>query len=92
MGNTEDGERVLLSVALGMSESFEDWQAFGRDLISRGLGVLVLIVADGAPGLIKPIEQWRPANRSRNTPEPSLRPRSHDPSRSKNPHARFGYR
>jgi transposase-like protein len=28
-GFTEDGERVLLSVALGMRESFEDWQTAG---------------------------------------------------------------
>jgi putative transposase len=61
-GFTEDGERVLLSVSLGMRESFEDWQAFGRDLISRGLGAPMLIVADGAPGLIKAIEQCWPAS------------------------------
>jgi transposase-like protein len=61
-GFSEDGERVLLSVALGMRESFEDWQALGRDLISRGLGAPMLIVADGAPGLIKAIEQCWPAS------------------------------
>jgi transposase-like protein len=48
-GFTEDGEGVLLAVALGMRESFEDWQTLGRDLISRGLGAPMLIVADGAP-------------------------------------------
>src|SRR5271167_5227715 len=37
-GFTEDGERVLLSVMLGMRESHEDWLALGRDLIARGLG------------------------------------------------------
>jgi putative transposase len=36
-GFTEDGDRVLLAVSLGMRESFEDWQSLGRDLISRGL-------------------------------------------------------
>src|SRR5512135_726204 len=61
-GFTEDGERVLLSVALGMRESFEDWQTLGRDLISRGLGAPMLIVADGAPGLVKAIEQCWPAS------------------------------
>ncbi|MGZ4287117.1 MAG: IS256 family transposase [Solirubrobacteraceae bacterium] len=61
-GFTEDGERILLSVMLGMRESFEDWQALGRDLISRGLGAPMLIVADGAPGLIKAIEQCWPAS------------------------------
>jgi hypothetical protein len=27
-----------------------DWLALGRDLIARGLGAPMLIVADGAPG------------------------------------------
>src|SRR5438094_842526 len=61
-GFTEEGERVLLAVSLGMRESFEDWQSLGRDLISRGLGAPMLIVADGAPGLIKAIEQCWPAS------------------------------
>jgi putative transposase len=45
-----------------MRESFEDWQSLGRDLISRGLGAPMLIVADGAPGLTKAIEQCWPAS------------------------------
>ena len=61
-GFTEEGERVLLAVSLGMRESFEDWQTLGRDLIARGLGAPMLIVADGAPGLIKAIEQCWPAS------------------------------
>jgi len=61
-GFTEDGERVLLSVTLGMRESCEDWIELGRDLIARGLGAPMLIVADGAPGLIKAIEQCWPAS------------------------------
>ena len=61
-GFTEAGERVLLSVLLGMRESHEDWQALGRDLIARGLGAPMLVVADGAPGLIKAIEQCWPAS------------------------------
>ena len=61
-GFTEEGERVLLAVSLGMRESFEDWQSLGRDLISRGLGAPMLIVADGAPGLTKAIEQCWPAS------------------------------
>jgi putative transposase len=60
-GFTEQGERVLLQVTLGMRESYEDWQALGRDLIARGLGAPMLIVADGAPGLVKAIEQCWPA-------------------------------
>ena len=61
-GFTEDGERVLLAVMLGMRESHEDWLALGRDLIARGLGAPMLIVADGAPGLIKAVEQCWPAS------------------------------
>jgi transposase-like protein len=61
-GFTDQGERVLLSVTLGMRESYEDWQALGRDLIARGLGAPMLIVADGAPGLIKAIEHCWPAS------------------------------
>jgi putative transposase len=61
-GFTDEGERVLLSVMLGMRESHEDWLELGRDLIARGLGAPLLIVADGAPGLIKAIEQCWPAS------------------------------
>jgi transposase-like protein len=61
-GFTEAGERVLLSVMLGMRESYEDWLALARDLIVRGLGAPMLIVADGAPGLIKAIEHCWPAS------------------------------
>ena len=61
-GFTEEGERVLVGVSLGMRESHEDWLALGRDLISRGLPAPMLIVADGAPGLIKAVEQCWPAS------------------------------
>ena len=61
-GFTEEGERVLLAVMLGMRESHEDWLCLGRDLIGRGLGAPLLIVADGAPGLIKAVEQCWPAS------------------------------
>jgi putative transposase len=61
-GFTEQGERVLLAVMLGMRESQEVWLALGRDLIARGLGAPLLVVADGAPGLIKAVEQCWPAS------------------------------
>jgi putative transposase len=61
-GFTEQGERVLLSVMLGMRESHEDWLALGRDLIARGLGAPLLIVADGAPGLTGAVEQCWPGS------------------------------
>ena len=57
-GSPSTGERVLLAVMLGMRESHEDWLELARDLIGRGLGAPMLIVADGAPGLIgQAIEQ-----------------------------------
>jgi putative transposase len=61
-GFTEQGERVRLAVMLGMRESHEDWLELGRDLIARGLGAPLLVVADGAPGLIKAVEQCWPAS------------------------------
>jgi transposase-like protein len=61
-GFTEAGERVLLGVMLGMRESHEDWLALGRDLIARGLRAPMLILADGAPGLIKASEQCWPSS------------------------------
>jgi putative transposase len=63
-GFTENGERALVSVCLGMRESNEDWLELGRDLTKRGLAAPMLIVADGAPGLINAIEElWPRADR-----------------------------
>ena len=61
-GFTEAGERVLVGVCLGMRESHEDWLSLARDLIARGLGAPMLVVADGAPGLIKALEQCWPSS------------------------------
>jgi transposase-like protein len=61
-GFTDTGERVLLAVMLGMRESHADWLALGRDLIARGLGAPSLVIGDGAPGLIKAVEQCWPAS------------------------------
>ncbi len=63
-GFTETGERALVGVCLGMRESKEDWLELGRDLTRRGLAAPMLIVADGAPGLIGAIEElWPRADR-----------------------------
>jgi putative transposase len=59
-GFTETGERALVSVRLGMRGSHEDWLELGRDLIARGLGAPLLVVADDAPGLIKAVEECWP--------------------------------
>src|ERR1700749_4895351 len=61
-GFTDEGERVLLAVTLGMRESYEDWLALGRDLIARGLGGPMLIVAAARHGAVKMIEQCWPAS------------------------------
>jgi putative transposase len=63
-GITETGERAMVSVKLGMRESSEDWLELGRDLIARGLPSPRMVVADGAPGLIKVVgEIWPRADR-----------------------------
>ena len=61
-GFTEQGERVLVGVCLGMRESHEDWLSLARDLIACGRGAPMLVVADGAPGLIKAVEQCWPSS------------------------------
>ncbi len=61
-----DGQRTLIHLALGNKESHECWLDFFRDLINRGLKIPVLITSDGAPGLIKAIEQvWPKSLRQR---------------------------
>src|SRR3989440_10464710 len=63
-GITENGDRALVSVRLGMREGKEDWPELGRDRIARGLAAPRLAVADGAPGLISAVEEiWPRADR-----------------------------
>jgi putative transposase len=65
-GYTTEGKRVLLAVRLGQRESHEDWLDLGRDLTRRGFRSPWLVVSDGAPGLIKAIEElWPQADRGR---------------------------
>jgi len=54
-GITREGEKVLLHLALGNRESYEDWLEFLRDMVVRGLGVPITVTSDGAPGLRKAI-------------------------------------
>jgi transposase-like protein len=59
---------VLVAVRLGQRERHEDWLDVGRDLTRRGLRAPWLVVIDGAPGLIKAInELWPDADRQRCT-------------------------
>ena len=65
-GYTTEGKRVLVAVRLGQRESHEDWLDLGRDLTRRGLRSPWLVVSDGAPGLIKAIDElWPAADRGR---------------------------
>jgi putative transposase len=67
-GVTLEGRKVLLGLQLGSRESYENWLAFGRDLVDRGLRAPALIVADGAPGLWKATrELWPTAEEQRCT-------------------------
>jgi transposase-like protein len=53
-GVTLEGRKVLLGLALGSRESYENWLAFGRDLADRGLRAPALIIADAPPGSGRP--------------------------------------
>jgi len=60
--------RVLLDVVLGQRERLEDWLETGRGLVRRGLRAPMLVVTDGAPGLIRAIEElWPDGHRQRCT-------------------------
>src|SRR5438094_4247009 len=65
-GYTTEGKRVLVAVRLGQRESHEDWLDLGSDLTRRALRSPWLVISDGAPGLIKAIEEvWPAADRGR---------------------------
>jgi transposase-like protein len=67
-GYTTQGKRVLVAVRLGQRERHEDWLDLGRDLTRRGLRTPWLVGSDGAPGLIKAIQElWPESDRQRCT-------------------------
>ena len=53
----------MLHIGLGNRESFENWREFFRHMVSRGLRIPLLVVSDGAPGLIKAVAECFPENR-----------------------------
>jgi putative transposase len=59
-GITPEGYRVLLDLTLGNKESYENWRDLLRGMVKRGLKVPLVITSDGAPGLIRAIEQIWP--------------------------------
>jgi len=59
-GITEDGRKVLLHLAPGTKEDTASCTAFFEDLKRRGLPDPLLVVTDGAPGLIRAVETCFP--------------------------------
>jgi putative transposase len=55
-GFTFDGRKVLLHLMAGSKEDAETVSAFFQDMRARGLGDPLLVVSDGAHGVIKAIE------------------------------------
>ena len=58
-----NGRKVLLHLDLGNKESYHCWQAFFRNMIARGLRAPLLVISDGAPGLIRAIEECFPESK-----------------------------
>ena len=59
-GITTSGKPAFIGLAPGTGESADAWHAFLTDLKDRGLASPLLIISDGAPGLIAAIEQAYP--------------------------------
>jgi transposase-like protein len=59
-GITDDGRKVLLHLAPGTKEDTASCTAFFEDLKRRGLADPLLVVTDGAPGLIRAVETCFP--------------------------------
>ena len=59
-GVTTDGKPVFIGLAPGTGESTDAWADFLTDLTERGLVCPLLVVSDGAAGLIAAIEQVFP--------------------------------
>ncbi len=59
-GMTHEGRKVLLHLMSGSKEDYETVSAFFQDMRGRGLGDPLLVVCDGAPGIIKAIETCFP--------------------------------
>jgi len=59
-GIGEDGRKVLLHLMAGSKEDTETVRAFFQDMRVRGLGDPLLVVSDGAPGVIRAIEECFP--------------------------------
>jgi putative transposase len=56
-GITTEGKPAFIGLAPGSGESADAWKSFLDDLKDRGLACPLLVISDGAPGLIGAIEQ-----------------------------------
>jgi len=62
----EDGTPVLLHLDVGPRESYDAWLSFLQDMVARGLRTPLLVILDGAPGLVKAVKRvWPHAYRQR---------------------------
>jgi hypothetical protein len=59
-GITTEGKPAFIGLAPGTGESADAWHGFLTDLKDRGLPSPLLVISDGAPGLIAAIEQGFP--------------------------------
>lgn len=59
-GITTVGQPMLLAVEPGGDESHDAWADFLDDLRNRGLRVPLLVISDGAPGLVGAVEAKMP--------------------------------
>jgi putative transposase len=59
---TADGKPVLVGLDGANAESTDACLGFLRDLVARGLGAPLLVITDGAAGLISAVEQVWPAS------------------------------
>ena len=59
-GITTEGKPAFIGLAPGTGESADAWHDFLADMKDRGLASPLLVISDGAPGLIGAIEQVFP--------------------------------
>jgi len=60
LGTRENGERVVIDLRIAGDESSASWGEVVKALVKRHIGVPVLAVIDGSPGLAQALqEQWK---------------------------------
>lgn len=55
-GITTAGKPILIAIEPGSAESFDAWEGFLAGLVARGLRPPLLVISDGAPGLIGAVD------------------------------------